>query len=97
MEPALAGLNCKVIQSTSDEAPGLLAYVEQHLGAHHSSDVFHVQHALSQAVAAPMAAQQRAAAKALKTAEETLKRVQEQPRRPRPSVVRVVLLKRQRA
>ena len=27
MEEALAGLNCQVIQSTSDEAPGLLAYV----------------------------------------------------------------------
>src|SRR4029453_3408309 len=35
MKDALAGLNCKVIQSTSDEAPGLLAYVEHHLGAHH--------------------------------------------------------------
>ena len=42
MEQALAGLNCKVIQSTSDEAPGLLAYVEHHLGAHHSPDLFHV-------------------------------------------------------
>ena len=31
MEPALAGLNCRVMQSTSDEAPGLLAYVAQHL------------------------------------------------------------------
>lgn len=77
MEPALAGLNCKVIQSTSDEAPGLLAYVAQHLGAHHSPDVFHVQHELSKAVSAPMAAQQRAAAKALQTAEEALKRVHE--------------------
>ena len=28
MTPALAKLNCRVIQSTSDEAPGLLAYVE---------------------------------------------------------------------
>ena len=27
MEQALSGLNCRVIQSTSDEAPGLLAYV----------------------------------------------------------------------
>src|SRR5205814_180331 len=27
MEKALAGLNCQVLQSTSDEAPGLLAYV----------------------------------------------------------------------
>src|SRR4029453_6220536 len=34
MERALAGLNCRVIQSTSDEAPGLLAYMEHHLGAH---------------------------------------------------------------
>ena len=28
MAPALAQLNCQVIQATSDEAPGLLAYVE---------------------------------------------------------------------
>src|SRR5262245_35970276 len=72
----MRGLNCRVIQSTSDEAPGLLAYVEQHLGAHHSPDLFHVQHELRKAVSAPMAAKQRAADKALQTAEETLKRVQ---------------------
>jgi len=77
MKQALAGLNCRVIQSTSDEAPGLLAYVEHHLGAHHSPDLFHVQHELSKAVSAPMAAKQRAAEQALKTAEETLKRVHE--------------------
>ena len=73
MAPALAGLNCKVIQATSDEAPGLLAYVAHHLGAHHSPDLFHVQHELSKAVAAPIATKQRAAAKA----EETRKRVHE--------------------
>lgn len=73
MEQALAGLNCRVIQSTSDEAPGLLAYVEQHLGAHHSPDLFHVQHELGKAVSAPMAVKQRAAAKAVAQAEETLK------------------------
>jgi hypothetical protein len=77
MEPALAGLNCQVIQSTSDEAPGLLAYVEQHLRAHHSPDLFHVQHELSTAVAAPLAVKQRAATKAVAQAEETLKRVHE--------------------
>jgi len=77
MEQALAGLNCKVIQSTSDEAPGLLASVAHHLGAHHAPDVFHVQHELSKAVSAPMASKQRAAAKAATQAEETLKRVQE--------------------
>ena len=77
MEQALAGLNCQVMQSTSDEAPGLLAYVEHHLGAHHSPDLFHVQHELSKAVSAPMAVKQRAAEKAVTTAEEQLTRVQE--------------------
>jgi hypothetical protein len=77
IEQAMTGLNCRVIHSTSDEAPGLLAYVEQHLGAHHSPDLFHVQHELSKAVSAPMAAKQRAAAKAVAKAEERLTRVQE--------------------
>jgi Family of unknown function (DUF6399)/helix-turn-helix, Psq domain len=77
MEQALRGLNCQIIQSTSDEAPGLLAYVEHHLGAHHSPDLFHVQHELSKAVSAPLAAKQRAAAKVVVQAEETLHRVQE--------------------
>ena len=76
MEQALTGLPCGVIQSTSDEAPGLLAYVEHHLGVHHSPDLFHVQHELSKAVAAPLAAKQRAATKAVAQAEETLQRVQ---------------------
>src|SRR5262249_21652881 len=40
-------------------------------------DLFHVQHALSTAVAAPLAVKQRAAAKAVAQAEETLKRVHE--------------------
>jgi len=50
MAPALAQLKCRVIQSTSDEAPGLLAYVEHYLEAHHSPDLFHVQHELVKAV-----------------------------------------------
>jgi len=74
MEQALVGLDCQVIQSTSDEAPGLLAYVEHHLGAHHSSDLFHVQHELSKAVSAPLAAKQRTAHKAVVQTEETLNR-----------------------
>ena len=65
------------MQSTSDEAPGLLAYVEHHLGAHHSPDLFHVQQELRKAVSAPIAVKQRAAAKAADKAEETLTRVQE--------------------
>jgi DNA-binding transcriptional regulator YiaG len=76
MEQALAGLNCQVIQSTSDEAPGLLAYVAHHLGAHHSPDLFHMQHELVKAVSGPMAAKQRAAAKAATEAQERLEQGQ---------------------
>jgi Family of unknown function (DUF6399) len=74
-EAALAPLKCPGIQSTSDEAPGLLAYVAHHLGVHHSPDLFQAQHELSKAVAVPMAATQRAAEKAMAAAAETLRRV----------------------
>jgi len=77
MEQALAGLNCQVIQATSDEAPGLLAYVEHHLGAHHSPDLFHVPHELVKAVSGPMATKQRAAAKAASEAQEKVEHMQE--------------------
>ena len=76
MAPALAQLNCRVIQSTSDEAPGLLAYVEHYLEAHHSPDLFHVQHELVKAVSGPMATKERAAHKAVTEAMEQLERVQ---------------------
>jgi hypothetical protein len=72
MEQALAGLNCQVIQATSDEAPGLLAYVAHHLGAHHSPDLFHVQHELVKAVSGPVATKHRAAAKAASEAQERI-------------------------
>ena len=64
MAPALAPLHCEVLQSPSDAAPGLLAYVAHHRGAHPSPDVFPVQHERSKAVCAPLAAKERAADKA---------------------------------
>jgi hypothetical protein len=76
MAPALAQRNCQVIQSTSDEAPGLLAYGEHYLEAHHSPALFHVQHELSKAVWAPMAAKERAAHKAVTEAREQLEHIQ---------------------
>jgi len=79
MAPALAPLNCRVIQSTSDEAPGLLAYVEHYLEAHHSPDLFHVQHELVKAVSGPMATKERAAHKAVTEAQEQLERLQTDP------------------
>jgi hypothetical protein len=72
MAPALAQRNCQVMQSTSDEAPGLWAYVAHHLEAHHAPDVFHVQHELSKAVCAPMATKARAAHKAATAAQAQL-------------------------
>jgi hypothetical protein len=80
MESALAQFNCQVIQSTSDEAPGLLAYVEHYLEAHHSPDVFHVQHELVKAVSGPMATKERAAHKAVSAATEQLERLQSDPK-----------------
>jgi hypothetical protein len=79
MAPALAKFNCRVIQSSSDEAPGLLAYVEHYLEAHHSPDVFHVQHELVKAVSGPMATKERAAYKAVIEAQEQLQRLQTHP------------------
>jgi hypothetical protein len=76
LAPALAQLNCRVIQSTSDEAPGLLAYVEHYLEAHHSPDLFHVQHELVKAVSGPMATKERAAHKAVIEAKEQCERLQ---------------------
>ena len=76
MAPALAQRNCQVMQSTSDEAPGLLAYVEHYLEAHHSPDLFHVQHELSKAVCAPMATKERAAHKAVTEARAQLEHIQ---------------------
>ncbi len=91
MAPALAQCNCRVIQSTSDEAPGLLASVAHYLEAHHAPDLFHVQHALVKAVSAPMATKERAAHKAVTEATEQLERLQsdlqstsEEPEKCRP-------------
>jgi hypothetical protein len=79
MAPALAALNCEVIQSTSDEGSGILAYVEHHLEAHHSPDLFHVQHELVQAVSGPLATKQRAAIKAATETQQRFEKVQVPP------------------
>jgi hypothetical protein len=56
-----------------------LAYVEHYLEAHHSPDLFHVQHELVKAVSAPMATKERAAHKAVTHAREQLERLQTHP------------------
>ncbi len=60
LDEALQGLSVKVLQSTSDEARGIVNHVEQHLGAHHSPDIFHVQQDITRATGAAMGAKVRA-------------------------------------
>jgi hypothetical protein len=78
MEQALSGLKWHIRQSTSDEAPALLADVEHHLGAHHAPDLFHGQPALVKAVSGPMATKPRAASKAATEAHKRLEQGQGQ-------------------
>jgi hypothetical protein len=54
MEEATRGLPVKIIQSTSDEGTGILHHVKKDLGAHHSPDVFHVQHEIIKGTSAPL-------------------------------------------
>jgi hypothetical protein len=58
---AIEDLPVDVIQGTSDEAKGLLRHVEKDLGAHHSPDLFHVQHEVAQATGLNLARQVREA------------------------------------
>jgi transposase len=73
MDTALDGLPVEVIQSTSDEARGIVNHAEQHLGAHHSPDIFHVQQDITKATSAPMSAKVSGAEKRLETLEKELK------------------------
>ncbi len=47
-------LSVEVIQSTGDEAQGILAHVRDGLGAHHSPDLFHGQRELFKATSLPL-------------------------------------------
>jgi len=89
MNEALEGLSVEVIQSASDEARGIVNHVEQHLGAHHSPDIFHVQQEISRGTSAAMASKVRAVLQevdALKT-ELANRKVAKQEMRGRPSTL----------
>ena len=58
-----------VCQVTSDEDKALVALAEQRLGAHHSPDLFHVQHDTVQATSLVLAGQTRRAHEAVADAE----------------------------
>jgi hypothetical protein len=66
----LTGLPISVCQVTSDQAKALIAHAEVHLGAHHSPDLFHVQHDTVQATSFALAGQTRVAAEKLEKAQQ---------------------------
>jgi Family of unknown function (DUF6399) len=90
LDEALANLPIKVIQSTSDEARGIVNHVEFHLDAHHSPDIFHVQQDITKGTSAAMSAKIRAAKQTVDEFEHELKsRTENAPKsqRGRPSAI----------
>jgi transcriptional regulator with XRE-family HTH domain len=65
MKEALEGLPVEIVQSVSDEGSGILHHVKKELGAHHSPDVFHVQHEIVKGTSAALAAKTECAMQAL--------------------------------
>jgi len=70
IDQRLAGLSVTVTQVASDEAAALIAHAEQHLGAHHSPDLFHVQQETVKASSLALAGQTRRAHQAVTNAEQ---------------------------
>lgn len=70
MEEATRGLPVTVVQSTSDEGKGILHHVKTDLGAHHSPDVFHVQHEIVKGTSAVLAGKKKKTGKLLEQASE---------------------------
>ena len=54
MQDALSDLPVEVIQCVSDEGKSLLKHAAEGLGAHHSPDLFHIQHDLTKAASAQL-------------------------------------------
>jgi hypothetical protein len=62
---ATRSMKVTIVQSTSDECGALAKHAAQGLGAHHSPDLFHVQHEVVKATSLPMASRVTAAEKRL--------------------------------
>lgn len=80
LEPRLNELKIEVGQVVSDLC-GAIRSVTKELGAIHICELFHSQHEISKATAAPLAAQERYSKIALDEAEEKFKKANEKPRR----------------
>jgi hypothetical protein len=75
VQEATDRLGVEIIQSTSDQASALKKHARDGLGAHHSPDLFHVQHDLHGATVRPLMARQKAALGGLDQATEELREV----------------------
>ena len=80
MNEALDGLPVEIHQSTSDEGPALLAYVQGELGVHHSPDLFHIQQDLRRSTCGPLAGAVQSARAAVTRAREGTREQQEAKR-----------------
>lgn len=74
IEEAIKELPVKIIQSTSDEGKGILHHVKKGLGAHHSPDIFHVQHEIVKGTSGPLAKKTQKARLILEKASEEVNR-----------------------
>lgn len=75
---ATKGWPVEIIQSTSDEASGILSHVREGLGAQHSPDLFHGQRELHKATSLPLRAQVTAATEAVAEAEKQRQQAEEE-------------------
>src|SRR5215813_4069486 len=78
IEQALERLPVEVIQSTGDEAKGILTHVRDGLGAHHSPDLFHAQHELHKATSLLLRAQVSGMSQRVEQAEQQKQRAKEE-------------------
>lgn len=78
MRQAIADLPVQVIQSTSDEAKGILRHVREDLGVHHSPDLLHVQAEAVRATSVVLACQTRQAQNALQQATQKVEQQQQE-------------------
>jgi len=74
MQEAVKELPVKIIQSTSDEGKGILHHVKKGLGAHHSPDIFHVQHEIVKGTSGPLAKKTQKARLTLEKVSEEVNR-----------------------
>ncbi len=74
MNEALEDLPVKIVQSASDEGTGIANHVKNALGAHHSPDLFHIQHELVKATSAPLASKTKNAQLVLERSSEVVNR-----------------------